>query len=104
VEVTSNVDAEENDVTDMSTYLRIDSSEESYNDNEDPSKSPLAIGSACSRSDSKNDDDPVDSTWPSARCMTVFSAHSPSSTVTTNHAMMMIIKIKRIVLIKSLVR
>jgi hypothetical protein len=76
----------------MSTYLRIDSSDESYNDNDDPSKSPLVIVSAYSRSDFENDDNPVDSTWPSAHCMTVSSAHSPSPTITTNHAMMMMIK------------
>ena len=104
MEVTSNADTEENDLIDMSTYLRIDSSDESYNNKRDPSKSPLKIGSACYKSDSENDENPVDSTWSSAHCTAVSSAHSPSSTVTTNHAMMMIIKRKRIVLIKSLVR
>ena len=103
VEVTSNVEAEENDLTDMSTYLSIDSSE-LYTDNEDPSKSPLATGSACSWSDSENDDTLVDSTCPSVHCMTVSSAHSSSSTITTSHAMMMIEKMKRILLKKSLVR
>ena len=102
VEVTSNVEAEENGLTDMSTYLSTDSSE-SYTDNEDPSKSPLPIGSACSGSDSENDDTLVDSTWPSAHCMTFSCVHSPSSTNTTKHAMIMVIEMKRIVLIKSLV-
>jgi hypothetical protein len=62
--VLSNLDTEENDLIDRSTYLRIDSSEESDNNNDDLSTSALAIGSAWSGSDSENDDDPVDSTCP----------------------------------------
>ena len=90
--VTSNVDTEEDALIDMSTCLRIDSSEESYNAKKDPSESPLAIGSACSRSYSENDDTPVDSTSPSAHSMTVSSAYSPSATITTNRAMMIVNK------------
>ena len=88
----------------MSTHLRIDSPEEPYNDNDDPSKSPLAIGSACSRSDFENDNTPVDSTSPSTHRMTISCVYSTSSTITTNHAMMMIKKMKRILLKESLVR
>ena len=92
MEVTSNVDTEANDLTDMNTHLRIDSSEEAYNDNDDPSKPPLAIGSACSRSDFENDDTPVDSNSPPAHRMTISCVYSTSSTITTNHAMMMMIE------------
>ena len=102
--MTSNVDTEKDDLINMSTYLRIDSSEESSNDNEVPSKSHLALGSACYRYDSENDDNPVHSTSPSARCMTVSSARSSSSAITINHATMIMIEMNRIVLIKSLVR
>lgn len=104
VGVTSNVDIEEDALIDMSTCLRIDLPEESYDDNDNLSKSPLAIGSACSGSDSENEDNPVDSTSPSAHCMTVASARLSFSTVATNNTMMMMITMKRIVLIKLLVR
>ena len=62
VEVASDFGTEENDLIDMSTYLRIDSSEQSDTNNDDPSTSVPTIRSACSRSDSENDDYPVHST------------------------------------------
>ena len=62
VKVTSNIGKENNDLTGMSTYLRIDSSEESYIDNEDRSRSAQPTASACSGPDSENDENPVPST------------------------------------------
>ena len=62
MEVASNLDTEENDLIHMSTYSRIDSSGASDNNNHTPFTSTRKIGSAFSRSDSKNDDNPADST------------------------------------------
>ena len=61
VEVVSNLDTQENELVDMSAYLRIGSSAESDDNHDDPSASTLMIGSTCSRSDSENEDHPIDS-------------------------------------------
>ena len=61
VEVVSNLDTQENELVDMSAYLRIGSSEESDDNNDDPFPSTLMIGSTCSRSDSQNEGYPVNS-------------------------------------------
>lgn len=73
------------------------------NNNDDPSTSALGIRSACSGSHFEKSDNPNDSTCPSTQSMNVSAAHSSSSTTATNNVMM-IIKVKRIVLIKSMVR
>ena len=61
VEVVSNLDTQENELVDMSAYLRIGSSEESDGSKDDPFASTLMIGSTCSRDDSENEDHPIDS-------------------------------------------
>ena len=61
VEVVSNLDTQENELVDLSAYLRIGSSEESDDNNDDPFPSTLMIGSTCSRSDSQNEGYPVNS-------------------------------------------
>lgn len=56
VKVVSDFDTQEDELVDMSTYLKIDSSGESDANNEDPSAPTLTIGSTCSESDSENED------------------------------------------------
>ena len=61
VEVVSDIDSQENELVDMSAYLRIGSSEKTDDNNDDPSASTVMIGGTCCRSDFENEDYPVDS-------------------------------------------
>ena len=76
VEVVSNLDTQENELVDMSAYLRIGSSEESDDNHDDPSASTLMIGSTCSRSDSENEDHHIDSFGGASDSVTVSSSLS----------------------------
>jgi hypothetical protein len=61
----------------MSAYLRIGSSDESDDDNnDDPFASTVVIGSTCSRSDSENEDHPIDSFGGASDSVTVSSSLS----------------------------
>ena len=81
VEVVSNLDTQENELVDMSAYLRIGSSEESDDNNDHPLASTLVIGSTCSRSDSENEDNPIDSLGGASDLVTVSSSLSLSPTL-----------------------
>jgi hypothetical protein len=76
VEVVSNLDTQENELVDMSAYLRIGSSDESDDNNDDPFASTLVIGSTCSRSDSENEDHPIDTFGGAGDSVTVSSSLS----------------------------
>ena len=76
VEVVSNLDTQENELVDMSAYLRISSSEESDDNSDDPFALTPVIGSTCSRSDCKHEDYPVDSFGGAGDPVTVSSSLS----------------------------
>ena len=59
VEVVSTLETPENELVDMSAYLRIGSSKESDDNNDDPLASTLMIGSTCSGSKNEHEWHPV---------------------------------------------
>ena len=85
VEVVSSFDTRENELVDMSNYLRIDSFGQPNANHDDPSAPGLMIGDTCSESDSKNEDPPADCSRGCSDSTTVSSSSlSLLPTPTTN--------------------
>jgi hypothetical protein len=70
VEVRSDLD-EDNELINMSTFLRIDAVEGSDIDSDDPSSSVIAINDRYSESDSDKEDNPVDNSLPTGSSIIV---------------------------------
>jgi hypothetical protein len=84
VEVASNVDEQENELINMSAYLRIGSTEESDGGSDDESLSTVALGNTYLESDSDSEGDSIDNSAVPGGSITASSPLSLSTTLASS--------------------